>query len=199
MSKVANDGRNLAHALELLSLGRRIEEVWKEAGFSSQKQLSEALMSLSGHVSREGRSRARLKIVAHSDGASIGNPGEAGCGALLLSEDGSELSEESRYLGRATNNVAEYEGAILALEKARELGASEVELRLDSELVARQIKGEYRVKNPALADLYQRLKRTAKHFDKFEVKLISRKHNKRADSLANLAIAAHKEERSGAG
>ena len=87
----------------------------------------------------------------------------------------------------------------MALEKARELGATEVELRLDSELVAKQIKGEYRVKDPTLARLHQRLKKIAGHFSLLEVTHVKRKYNKKADNLANLAIAAHREGRSGAG
>jgi ribonuclease HI len=190
---------DLAYALKLLASGRRIVDVWKEAGFASRKELADAVFSLSDSLPSRRPSAARGKVIAYSDGASIGNPGEAGCGALIISEDGTELLEESRYLGRATNNVAEYEGAILALEKARELGALEIELRLDSELIASQIKGEYRVKNPALAKLHQKLKKISKHFSVFEVTRVDRKLNRKADNLANLAIAAHKEDRSGAG
>jgi ribonuclease HI len=196
---LADAGGDLAYALKLLASGRRIADVWKEAGFTSRKRLADALFSLSDDLPSYGECAGCGKVIAYSDGASIGNPGEAGCGALIVSEDGTDLAEEGRYLGRATNNVAEYEGAILALEKARELGASEVELRLDSELIASQIKGEYRVKSPALANLHQKLKKIAKHFRVFEVTRVDRKLNSRADNLANLAIAAHKEDRSGAG
>ena len=196
---MAAAGGDLAYAVKLLASGRGIAEVWKEAGFTSRKRLAEALFSLSDDLHSQGVCAGRGKVIAYSDGASIGNPGEAGCGAIVLAEDGTELAEGSRYIGRATNNVAEYEGAILALEKARELGASEVELRLDSELIASQIKGEYRVKSPALAKLHQKLKRIAKQFSVFEVTRVDRKVNSRADNLANLAIAAHREDRSGAG
>ncbi len=190
---------DLAHALELLASGSRVEEAWSEAGFASPEKLAAAILALSADLSSHKSPASHLKVIAYSDGASIGNPGEAGCGALITAEDGTELAEDSCYLGRATNNVAEYEAAILALEKARELGAAEIELRLDSELVAKQIKGEYRVKDPALAKLHRRLKELAKHFDQFSVTHVRRKHNKKADNLANLAIAAHQEDRSGAG
>jgi ribonuclease HI len=191
-------GGDLAYALKLLASGRRLEEVWGEAGYASRRDLAEAVFALSRDM-EAGTGAGRVKVIAYSDGASIGNPGDAGCGAVIVAEDGTELAEESRYIGRATNNVAEYEAAILALEKALELGAAEVELRLDSELVARQIKGEYRVKDPTLAKLHQRLKRISKQFRAFEVAQIDRKRNKKADNLANLAIAARKEGGSGAG
>ncbi len=196
---MSNANGDLADAVKLLASGRRIEDVWAEAGFASRKELADALFSLSGDLLSVKSPVSHLKVIAYSDGASIGNPGRAGCGALIVAEDGTELLEESCYIGRATNNVAEYEAAILALEKARELGATEIELRLDSELVAKQIKGEYRVKDAKLAKLHQRLKRIAKHFTAFEVTHVYRKYNKKADNLANLAIAAHKEDRSGAG
>ena len=196
---MAGQDSDLAYALRLLASGSPLAEVYKEAGFASRKKLADALFDLSEEVSSRELSGSPLKVIAYSDGASIGNPGQAGCGALITAEDGTELLEENRYIGRATNNVAEYEAAILALEKARELGAVELELRLDSELVAKQIKGEYRVKDPNLAKLHQRLKKIAKHFDKLTVTHIDRKLNKKADNLANLAIAANKKDRSGAG
>ncbi|MGD9142201.1 MAG: ribonuclease HI family protein [bacterium] len=199
MSKPVDGKEDLTYALKLMASGRRLEDVWSEAGFASRKQLADSLFALSDRLPVARPATGIKRVIAYSDGASIGNPGDAGCGAVLTDEGGDDLLEESRYIGRATNNVAEYEGAILALEKARELGASEVELRLDSELVAKQITGEYRVKNPALAKLHQRLKKIAQHFDKFDVTQVNRKYNKKADNLANLAIAAHKEDRSGAG
>jgi ribonuclease HI len=191
-------GGDLGYALKMLASGKSIEEVWNEAGFASRKKLADAIFSLAAKLPAGGAT-SRMRVIAYSDGASIGNPGEAGCGVLILGEDGSELAEESRYLGRATNNVAEYQGAILALEKALDLGASEVELRLDSELVASQIKGEYRVKNPTLAQLYKRLKQISKQFEVFEVQHVERKLNRKADNLANLAIAAHEKDGPGAG
>lgn len=190
---------DLSYALKLLASGIPVEDTWAEAGFASRKKLADALIALSDELASLKSPPSHLKVIAYSDGASSGNPGMAGCGALITSEDGTDLLEGSRYIGRATNNVAEYEAAILALEKARELGATEVELRLDSELVAKQIKGEYRVKDPTLAKLHQRLKRLAGHFSILEVTHVKRKYNKKADNLANLAIAAHREGRSGAG
>ena len=186
--------RDLGYALKLLAAGQTVKEAWKEAGFASRKDLADSLFELAGKTGG-----SRLRLVAYADGASIGNPGDAGCGALIMDEEGRELLEDYRYLGKATNNVAEYQGAILALTKAHELGAREIELRVDSSLLANQIMGRYRVKSPHLAPLYQDLKKKVELFDKFTVTLISRTKNKHADRLANLAISAHKGGRPGAG
>ena len=186
--------RDLGYALKLLAAGQTVKEAWKEAGFASRKDLADSLFELAGKTGG-----SRLRLVAYADGASIGNPGDAGCGTLIMDEEGRELLEDYRYLGKATNNVAEYQGAILALTKAHELGAREIELRVDSSLLANQIMGRYRVKSPHLAPLYQDLKKKVELFDKFTVTLISRTKNKHADRLANLAISAHKGGRPGAG
>lgn len=188
------DERDLGYALRLLASGRTVEEIWEEAGFSSRKDLAERLFDLAGKTPG-----SRLRLVAYADGASIGNPGEAGCGTFIMDESGQDLAEDYRYLGKATNNVAEYQGAVLALTKAHELGASEVELRVDSSLLANQLTGKYRVKNPQLAVLYQDVKKKMELFDKVTVTLIGRSKNKQADRLANLAISAHKGGKGGAG
>ena len=178
---------DLSYALKLLASGQSIETVWGEAGFSSRKALAEEIYGLAAKASSKP-----LSVIAYSDGASLGNPGDAGCGAVIMDESGDVLLEDHRFLGRTTNNVAEYEGAILALKMASEIGARQVELRLDSSLVVNQINGGYRVKSRTLAGLYKSLKEMAEHFDRFNVTLVRRRDNKRADSLANLAIAAHK-------
>lgn len=185
--------RDLGYALRLLAGGQTVKEVWREAGFDSRKDLADSLFELA-----EKTGGSRLRLIAYADGASIGNPGDAGCGALIMHE-GQVLLEDYRYLGRATNNVAEYEGAILALTKAHELGAREVELRVDSSLLANQITGRYRVKSPHLAHLYQDLKKKIELFDEFKVTLVRRTDNRQADRLANLAISAHKGGKPGAG
>lgn len=186
--------KDLGYALKLLAGGQTVKEAWKEAGFASRKDLADSLFELA-----EKTGGSRLKLVAYADGASIGNPGDAGCGAFIMDDQGQDLLEDYRYLGKTTNNVAEYQGAILALTRAHELGAREVELRVDSSLLANQIMGRYRVKSPQLAPLYQDLKQKMKLFDKFTVTHISRTQNKQADRLANLAISAHKGGRPGAG
>lgn len=178
---------DLSYALKLLASGQNIEAVWKEAGFRSRKTLASRIYRLA-----EGMAVKHASLIAYSDGASIGNPGEAGCGAVILDPSGRVLLEDHKYLGRATNNVAEYEGAILALRRAHDLGAREVELRVDSSLLANQIKGGYRVRSGRLVGLYQDLMKLVKQFDSFKVTLVRGSDNKQADRLANLAVSAHK-------
>jgi len=129
-----------------------------------------------------------LKLVINTDGAARGNPGPAGIGAVIRREDGTVLAEISRFLGHATNNVAEYTALILALEKAAALGAAEVEVFTDSELMVKQIHGEYRVKNEGLKGLYQKVQELAAGFSSFRITHVPREENKEADRLANLGI-----------
>jgi ribonuclease HI len=124
----------------------------------------------------------------HTDGASRGNPGEAGAGAVISDSRGRTLKELKQYLGMATNNVAEYRAAILALEKARELGAKRVTLFLDSELVVRQLRGEYRVRESHLKVLHQKAQEVLNRFSQCSILYIPREENRRADQLANEAI-----------
>ena len=128
--------------------------------------------------------------VAYSDGASRGNPGPAAIGFRILADDGTELAAEGRRIGQATNNVAEYRAAIAALEHASELGLRDVELRMDSELVVKQINGEYRVKQPALADLKGRLDGLLAGFRAWRVRHVPRAENSETDRLANEALDA---------
>jgi ribonuclease HI len=124
----------------------------------------------------------------HADGASRGNPGEAGAGAVISDSRGRTLKELKAYLGIASNNGAEYQAAILALEKALELGVKRVTLFLDSELVVRQLRGEYRVREPHLKSLHQKARETLNRFSQYSILSIPREENRRADQLANEAI-----------
>jgi len=128
------------------------------------------------------------KVVIHSDGVSRGNPGQAAIGAIIRDERGRLLASISQPIGRATNNQAEYRAIIAALEKALALGARQVELNSDSELVVRQIKGRYRVRKEALRPLYQRVKQLQSRLEGFTIKHIPRQQNREADKLANAAI-----------
>ena len=101
----------------------------------------------------------------HVDGGARGNPGPAAAAAVATTPDGDELAERNAYIGEATNNVAEYRALLLGLELARELGAREVEVVNDSELVARQVGGEYKVKNAGLKPLFLEAMRTLREFD----------------------------------
>ena len=124
------------------------------------------------------------------DGGSRGNPGPAAAAAVATDEAGNPLAERSRYLGETTNNVAEYQGVLLALEVARELGATEVEVINDSELIARQIGGQYRVKQEHLKPLYREVMDALRAFDGWQVRSVRREHNVRADELVNEELNA---------
>ena len=138
-------------------------------------------------------------IVAYSDGGSRGNPGKAACAAILLDEDGAEFLRRYRLLGRATNNTAEYEGVLLALGLAADLGAKTVHLRIDSELIERQIKGQYKVKHPDLKPLHARVIEMKRRFERFTVEHVRRKDNAEADALVNAALDGKAEEGENAG
>ena len=128
------------------------------------------------------------KWTVYADGASRGNPGPAAIGAVIYDPDGREAYTVSRRLGRATNNEAEYQAAIAGLEAALALGARQVELRLDSELVIRQLEFRYKVRNPRLKPFFNRILELRRRFDVFETKSIPRAENARADALANQAL-----------
>ncbi|MBI2339889.1 MAG: ribonuclease HI family protein [Deltaproteobacteria bacterium] len=128
-----------------------------------------------------------MKWMMYTDGASRGNPGEAGAGALLVSAGGKEIPL-SRYLGTKTNNQAEYAALLMGLEELKKQKAGEVEIRADSELMVRQLKGEYRVKNEGLIPYYEKAKNLLKSFEKVSFCHVPREENKEADKLANEAI-----------
>jgi ribonuclease HI len=126
------------------------------------------------------------RAIIHSDGASSGNPGPAGIGAVI--EFGSKRVEVSKSIGISTNNVAEYQAMIEALEVARREGAREVSLHLDSELVVKQLLGEYRVKNEGLKPFFQKASELLGSFDSYEIRHVRREENREADSLAKRAV-----------
>ena len=121
----------------------------------------------------------------HVDGGARGNPGPAAVAAVATDPDGTALGESSAYIGEATNNVAEYRAVLLGLELARELGASQVEVVNDSELVARQIGGQYKVKNAGLKPLFLETMKALRGFDRWAVRNVRREQNVRADELVN--------------
>jgi len=125
------------------------------------------------------------KVVVHVDGGSRGNPGPAAAAAVATAPDGTQLGERAEYIGEATNNVAEYKAIQVGIELARELGASEVELVNDSQLVARQIGGEYKVKNKGLMPYFTETMRMLREFDRWSVRDVRREQNERADRLVN--------------
>jgi ribonuclease HI len=122
------------------------------------------------------------------DGASRGNPGEAGFGVHVTDEDGDEVASLYGYLGKATNNVAEYQALIHGLRFALARGAARVEVSSDSELLVRQIEGRYRVKNPGLLPLFREAKALLARFERARVVHVARERNREADALANRAV-----------
>ena len=127
-------------------------------------------------------------IIIHTDGAARGNPGPAAIGVTLHDDKGTLLDKISRAVGVATNNVAEYKAVIAGLEKALKLGAKEVQLVSDSELVVRQINGRYKVKNAGIIPLYNEVVKLAGKLDKFTARNVRRGQNAAADGLANEAL-----------
>lgn len=128
------------------------------------------------------------KVIVEADGGSRGNPGPAGYGALLLDEDGRELLDRQGFLGVTTNNVAEYEGMIAGLTAATELGATSVEVRMDSRLVVEQMSGNWKVRHPGLRPLAARAAELVAQFESVTFTWIPRADNVRADALANQAM-----------
>jgi ribonuclease HI len=127
-------------------------------------------------------------IVVYTDGGSRGNPGPAGYGVRIEDEDGSVLAELRGALDLATNNVAEYEGLLAGLSWAVEHGYTRVRVRSDSELLVKQMRGEYRVKHPALQPLFAEAQRLRSRLASVTIEHVRREHNCEADSLANLAM-----------
>ncbi len=122
------------------------------------------------------------------DGAARGNPGDAGCGAVIYDDDGKIVRELCRYLGRTTNNVAEYEGLLMGLQELLRLGQKKILVQSDSQLLVRQLNGEYRVKDEKLKALHQRAMALLRQFDSYRILHVYREMNKVADRLANRGI-----------
>lgn len=127
-------------------------------------------------------------ITLNFDGGSRGNPGPAGLGIVLSAEDGTPLVTLGKYIGAATNNVAEYMALILGVREAKKLGAKKIRVRGDSELVIRQLRGEYRVKNPGLKHLFDQVQELLNAFESVSFEHVVREKNSLADRLANRAM-----------
>jgi len=122
------------------------------------------------------------------DGGARGNPGPAAIGAVVTTPAGDPVAEKGVYIGEATNNVAEYRAVLLGIELARQAGARELEIVNDSELVARQIGGQYKVKHAGLRPLFVETMRELREFDRWTVRNVRRESNERADELVNQAL-----------
>lgn len=127
-------------------------------------------------------------VILWSDGAARGNPGPAGAGAILKKPNGELLAECSEYLGHTTNNIAEYKALLLGLERALELGVRRIEVRADSELLIKQLRGQYRVRHENLKPLFETAKQLLDRFDATRLTHVRREQNGEADRLANAGI-----------
>ena len=151
-----------------------------------RRSTTKSLFSRGDEISRENPPEHHL--IAHSDGGARGNPGPAGYGVVIQDQSGRKVAQLSEYLGHQTNNFAEYQGLIAALEYALEHGPKALKLISDSELLVRQIKGIYKVKNPTLQDLHSRAKELIAQLDWFSIGHALREQNRDADRLANEAM-----------
>jgi ribonuclease HI len=133
-------------------------------------------------------------VIANVDGGARGNPGPAAYGIILRTADGNTMLAAGKCLGRTTNNVAEYYGLIAALDAATERGVRRLRVESDSELLVRQMQGEYRVKSPDLRPLHERAERLARGFEHFEITHVPREKNREADRLVNAALDGEKIE-----
>jgi ribonuclease HI len=129
-----------------------------------------------------------MKVIVHVDGGARGNPGPAAAAAVVSSLAGEVLDEHAQMLGKVTNNVAEYRALLLGLARAKELGASEVEVIGDSELIAKQIQGLYKVKHPSMRPLYLEAIDAFRAFEQWSIRTVPRAQNAEADALVNAAL-----------
>jgi len=128
------------------------------------------------------------RLVVNVDGGARGNPGPAAIAAVVQGPGGEVLEEHGERIGRATNNVAEYRALLLAIERAAARGARELELVGDSELIVKQVKGEYKVKDATMRELHAQVKEALRDFESWSIRHVRREHNAEADRLVNLAL-----------
>ena len=130
-------------------------------------------------------------LIIYTDGGARGNPGPAGIGVAIYNEGKKLLATHKKYIGEATNNQAEYQAVVLALEKSLEMKAKQIDFRLDSELVVKQLRGEYKVKNEELAGKVREIFQLSNKFQSISYSHVPREQNKLADKLVNEAIDRH--------
>ena len=129
-----------------------------------------------------------MKVIVHVDGGARGNPGPAAAACVIADAEGQTIGEHAELLGRTTNNVAEYRALLLGLARARELGATEIEVIGDSELIAKQVQGVYKVKHEAMKPLHLEAMKALREFDSWSIRTVPRAQNARADALVNAAL-----------
>jgi len=196
--------KRLTVLLMQFARGKSLEESWSACGFSSAAQARLALEDLArsldnapagtAHRAGDGARRAQdgprgpEHAILQVDGASRGNPGPSAVGMILRLPSGEELYSVGKKIGRATNNVAEYRAVIEGMKLARELGVRALTVRLDSELVMKQLTGAYRTKNAELASLALEVAEQSRHFSRCSFEHVMREENREADRLANEAL-----------
>ncbi|MDD2901460.1 MAG: ribonuclease HI family protein [Syntrophales bacterium] len=172
-----------AAVFQALARGASLDQVLEEFGITRQ-ELQDLFQKVADAYRRRETGFWRL----YCDGASRGNPGPAGAGALLYDPGGTLKGQLSQYLGETTNNVAEYQALILGLQMAREQGATRVQVLADSQLIVEQLKGSYRVKSPHLQPLYHQAQKELQSFAAYAISHVPRAENTLADGLANQGI-----------
>jgi len=174
----------LSLVLRKIANDHHLSQVAEEEG-CSRADLKEALVALADKIEQEtGVDIVTLAV----DGAARGNPGPAGAGAALLDSQGRSLAEKTMYLGKATNNEAEYQALVMGLALALEREHLRILIQTDSELMAKQITGEYKIKEPRLKIYFTQAHSLLEKFQKWEIKAVPRAENRLADRLSNIAI-----------
>lgn len=158
----------------------------------TKKEVEQIDTRLSYNTIRQSEKREFSELIIHTDGASRGNPGKAGIGVAVYDKDYNLIEEICRFIGRSTNNVAEYQAMILAVHKAISYKAKKAVFKTDSELLVRQLNGIYRVKNPGLIPLYNELTTLLSKISEWKFQHVRREENTCADALANKGIDTQK-------
>lgn len=179
--------------------------VWKKLSDIQRNELTQSTLQILGlqevayamstlqevELSHDDKNATLTTASIYSDGGSRGNPGPSAAGFVIMNEQGEVVSEGGAYLGLATNNIAEYQAVYLGLERAQELGVRVVDFRVDSQLVANQMNGLYKIKHPDLAIIHHRIKELAAQFDKVTFSHVRREYNKLADGVVNKILDQH--------
>lgn len=179
--------------------------IWKKLSEIQRNELTQSSLQILGlqevpyatstpqevEITRDDKKATLSTAVIYSDGGSRGNPGPSAAGFVIMNDDGEVVSEGGAYLGIATNNIAEYQAVYLGLERAQELGIKSVDFRMDSQLVANQMNGVYKIKHPDLAIINNRIHELTTQFNKVTFSHVRREYNKLADGVVNKILDQH--------
>jgi len=182
------DRKLRARALEALAETLDVEATLARFPELTRETLRAILLEASTSADRPASGTRARKVVIYTDGASRGNPGLSGAGAFITTEDGRVVSRIARFLGEMTNNMAEYTALLIGLKEAQRVGAEEVTIRSDSELLVKQLEGRYKVKNETLKILHGSAMDLLAGFKRWKAAHIPREKNAEADRLANAGI-----------